>query len=75
MALALYRSGETFYATGITAQGAIGWNREGDQWVSTLQTAAPQAESVGFGDLPAELREEILAFAARSDVMRPQSWN
>ena len=75
MVLALYRSGGTFYATGITAQGAIAWNREGDQWVWTPEASLPQAEAVEFGDLPAELREEILAFAARADVMRPQSWN
>ena len=75
MALALYRNGETFYATGIMAQGAIAWTREGDQWVSTPQAPSPQAEAVEFGDLPAGLREEILAFAARSAVVRPQSWN
>ena len=69
MAARVYRHRHRFYLTGAGATTCVGWDLQGDAWVSSPQTLPEGAEKVDFHDLPEELREELLAFAARAEVM------
>ena len=69
MALQIHRDGDDYYAGGMGAQGEVRWTRDGDRWVSAIQSPPPGAMPVTFGDLPADLREELLAFAARAELL------
>ena len=69
MAARVYRHGGRFYLTGAGATSCVGWRKEGEEWVSAPDALPADAERVGIEDLPVELREELLAFATRAEVM------
>ena len=69
MALRIHRDGEDYYAGGVGPQGEVRWTREGDRWVTAIQPPPPGATPVTFGDLPADLREELMAYAARAEFL------
>ena len=69
MAARVYRHGDRFYLTGAGATSCVGWRHEGGKWASAPDTLPSGAERVGIEDLPVELREELLAFATRAEVM------
>ena len=69
MAARVYRHGDRFYLTGAGATTCVGWRREGGEWVSAPETLPDGAEKAAIPDLPVELREELLAFATRAEVM------
>ena len=69
MAAHVYRHGHRFYLTGAGVTTCVGWRRQGEAWVSSPEGLPEGAEKVAFHDLPEELREELLAFAARAEVM------
>ena len=69
MAARVFRHGDRFYLTGAGATSCVGWRPEGEEWVSSPDTLPADAERVGIEDLPAELREELLTFATRAEVM------
>jgi hypothetical protein len=69
VAAQVYRHGDRFYLTGAGATSCVGWRRDGEAWVSAPDTLPAQAQRVGVRDLPVELREELLAFATRAEVM------
>lgn len=69
MAARVYRHGGSFYLEGAGATTCVGWQREGEEWVSAPGALPSGAERVGIEDLPVELREELLAFATRAEVM------
>ena len=69
VAARVYRHGDRFYLTGAGATSCVGWHREGGEWVSAPDAVPAGAERVGIEDLPEELREELLAFATRAEVM------
>ena len=45
------------------------WHRQGDRWVSGPKPLPARCSRVDFSDLPTDLREEVLASAARADAM------
>ncbi len=45
------------------------WHRQGDRWVSGPKPIPSRCSRVDFSDLPADLREEVLASAARADAL------
>ena len=69
MAARVYRHGEHFYLTGAGATTCVGWRRQGREWVSSPESLPDGAQKIAFENLPEELREELLAFAARAEVM------
>ena len=69
MAARVYRHGDRFYLTGAGATTCVAWHRQGEEWVSSPETLPDGAEKAAFQDLPEELREELLAFATRAEVM------
>jgi len=72
---ALFADSAGFYARGLTREGAMCWRRDGDQWVACRGEGPDGAREVGLADVPADLQEESLAGAARSEVMGGQNWN
>ena len=69
MAAQVYRHQGRYYLTGAVATSCVAWRRDGEAWVSAPDTLPDQAKRVGVSDLPVELREELLAFATRAEVM------
>lgn len=69
MAARVYRHGDRFYLTGAGAITCVGWRRQGQEWVSSPESLPDGAQKAAFESLPEELREELLAFAARAEVM------
>ena len=69
MTARVYRHGDRFYLTGAGATTCVAWRRQGEEWVSSPESLPDGAEKVAFQDLPEDLREELLAFATRAEVM------
>ena len=47
----------------------MAWYREQDRWASKPEALPAGAESITVVELPDDLREELLAFVARAEVM------
>ncbi len=47
----------------------LAWYREQDRWASKPEALPTWAESITVVELPDDLREELLAFVARAEVM------
>ena len=75
VSLAVYADDAGFYARGLTRGGAVCWRRDGDQWVASKGEVPSSAHRVGLTELPADLQEEVLAVAARAEVLGGQNWN
>ncbi len=69
MSLRIYTCGETYYTRGLMRVGCLAWNQQGDQWVRDAAQMPADATEVSVGDLPTQLQEELLAFAARAEAM------
>lgn len=54
---------------------ALRWFCEAGNWINAKEKPPDRAQRVEFGDLPGELREEILAFVARAEAMGNQIWD
>lgn len=52
----------------------VRWFRRAGTWMNVREKLSGQARKVEFGDLPDDLREEILAFVARAEAMGNQIW-
>jgi hypothetical protein len=50
------------------------WFRQGEGWGSAREELPAQVRKIGFGELPVELQEEILAFAARAEAIGGPVW-
>ncbi len=69
MAVSLSRHGETYYLGGVPGVPDLAWYREQDRWASKPEALPTGAESITVVELPGDLREELLAFVARAEVM------
>jgi len=63
-----------YYACFPGAQGALLWRWEEDRWTSTAVDLPEGSEPVALAELPPDLREELLAFAARAEALGNQLW-
>jgi hypothetical protein len=75
MALQILTDGTVYYTRGLTRTGCLCWSPRGDQWERDMAEPPPEARAVSLQDLPAALQEEVLAFAARSEVIAGPSWD
>lgn len=73
-ALQIYQKGEAYYLVGAGATPCLRWARDRDRWLPEPSELPPAAIAVEIGRLPTELREELLAFAARADAMGAVAW-
>lgn len=72
---AVYADEAGYYARGLIRDGVVCWRRDEDQWVASKGGVPSSAHQVEFAELPADLQEEVLAVAARSEVLGAQNWN
>ena len=73
--LAIFADDAGFYVRGLSRDGAMCWRRDGDQWVASKGSVPPDAREVELADVPADLQEEVLAVAARAEILGGQNWN
>jgi hypothetical protein len=64
-----------YYATGIAGASCLLWVRQADQWTCEPSSLPQGMTTVPMEEVPVDLQEEILALAARADVIGPQGWN
>jgi hypothetical protein len=69
MAARVHCHSEVYYLTGAGATPCVAWRREGERWISAPASLPAEAEGVAVEDVPDDLREELLAFATRAEVM------
>ncbi|MFH1569912.1 MAG: hypothetical protein ABIL09_18105 [Gemmatimonadota bacterium] len=69
MLLRIRAAGGIYYTRGPGSIGWLSWRREGDQWVREAGSVPDGATEVTLPDLPGALTEELLAFAARAEVI------
>lgn len=55
--------------------GALRWYRHDDGWASCSASVPPGLRVVDFDALPADLREEVLAFLARAEALGNRAWS
>ena len=70
----IYGDGEDFYIRPPSNPTALCWFYLEGSWSCERAGFPELAQKVEFGELPGDLQEEILAFAARSEVMGAQVW-
>lgn len=75
MSVSLSQHGGAYYVSGVGTLPDLCWYRDGDQWLSRPEARPSGAESVEATQLPHDLREELLAFIARAEVMGPSRWD
>jgi len=64
-----------FYIRLLGSPGVVRWFREEESWGQVKAPLPDGARKVAFGELPNELREEVLAFVARAEAMGNQIWS
>ena len=64
-----------YYATGIAGPSCMVWKRQQDQWTCEPGEMPETTTVIPVEKLPSALQEEILALAARAEVIGPQGWN
>ena len=69
MNLDIYADDTGYYIRRPSHSVVLHWYRQGDRWISAREPVPARCSRVDFADLPADLREEVLASAARADVM------
>jgi len=66
---------EEFYIRMPGSAGALRWFCCEGSWLNAREKLPKGARKAEFFELPETLREEILAFAARAEVMGNQAWS
>ena len=66
MAVDILTDGEGYYLRQRGGDAAVRWLPGADGWEAERAAAPAQARLVSLGEVPAELREELLAFMARA---------
>ena len=77
MRVRVYSDGAVYY-TEMQAAGGIGslcWSCEEGRWSAGKAQRPADAREVSLDDIPAELQEELLAFAARTAAIGTSSWD
>ena len=78
MGVTIYTDGISYY-TEVEAPGSaacLHWMREGEgQWSAKEAQRPAGFRETRFADIPAELQEELLAFAARAKAIGTSSWD
>ena len=69
MDLEIYTDDKGYYIRRPSHSVVLRWYREEDRWVSTRERMPACCTRVDFADLPADLREEVLASAVRAEAM------
>ncbi|MFA6111115.1 MAG: hypothetical protein WDA75_20350 [Candidatus Latescibacterota bacterium] len=64
-----------FYIRPRNASAAVRWTREDNSWVSARAIVPSGSRTVDLAAVPADLREEILAFVARAEVVGEALWH
>lgn len=64
-----------YYTTGIAGASCMNWVRQDDQWTCEPGSPPEKMTLMPMEDVPVDFQEEILALAARADVIGPQGWN
>ena len=67
--------GESYYVRGPKTALPLCWSRRPEGWSMQRQSLPAAAERVELGDLPADLKEEVLAFLARAQTVGPSMWS
>ena len=77
MVLQVYTDG-TFYYTqvgGMAGTDSLRWAREDDRWVASRQQLPGGLRETALAQAPAELQEELLAFATRAQTIGTSNWD
>ena len=64
-----------YYVTGVAGAPCMLWVRQQGQWVHDVENLPEKATALSLADVPTDLQEELLALAARAEVLGPQGWN
>jgi len=68
----LAASQPAYYTTGIAGASCMHWVQQDDQWTCEPGSPPEKMTPMPMEDVPVDLQEEILALAARADVIGPQ---
>jgi len=71
MSIRIYQLDGDIYLTGAGATPCLRWYRQDEHWCSEPAQLPPQVDNVSPEQIPADLREELLAFVVRADAMGP----
>lgn len=74
MDLQAYRDGEEYYLCRPGGRDGLRWRLQEHAWTASGARLPTGATPVELAALPPELREEVLAFAARAAVMGESLW-
>ena len=75
MNLDIFAAGAGFYTRPPGGGQPLNWRWEEGHWISRPDEVPVGARQVDLGELPAELQEELLAYAARAATMGVQYRN
>ena len=78
MGVTIYTDGISYY-TEVEGPGSVSrlhWIREGEgQWSAKEAQRPAEFRETRFADIPGDLQEELLAFAARAKAIGTSSWD
>ena len=65
----------SYYVTGVAGAPCMLWTQQQDRWACEPGTLPGEVTALPLAELPTALQEELLALAARAEVLGPQGWN
>ena len=75
MAIEVFGLGAAYYIRKRATQRVVKWFQDGERWNSESTSLPANSTLLAFDELPADLREEILAFVARAEALGNQVWS
>ncbi len=77
MVLQIYTDGKSYYTQvrGMGATDSLHWAREDDRWVASKQQLPGGLQEAALSQAPAELQEELFAFATRAQAIGTSNWD
>ncbi len=71
MSIRIYQGDGDIYLTGVGTLPCLRWYLQDARWRSEIAPLPAQVDRVTPEQIPEDLREELLAFAARAEAMGP----
>ncbi|MEW6752857.1 MAG: hypothetical protein AB1505_18040 [Candidatus Latescibacterota bacterium] len=75
MRVEVFASAGEYYIRLPGGSGALRWHWQGDHWTSCRARVPADASATELDVLPSDLREEVLAFLARSEALGNRAWS